>query len=169
MGSIRLNLALCGIAVLAPATASAQLDDRTVANVLRECRQIADTAARTACYDNIPLGPAATAAPAPGPGQAAVIPPRPSGFGSDQLPQARAVEAGKPDRHTAAVAGAVEREPGIYLLTLDDGAQWQFIDAAPLSYAPPRRGSTVEIIAASMGSYLLRHAGQRALRVRRVR
>ena len=128
---------------------------------MRECRRIADPAARVACYDNIPLGGEAQAAPA--------APSQPGGFGSNQLPRSEPERTAEPDEVTATVASAAEREPGVYLLTLEDGTQWQFVDAAPRSYAPPRRGSTVEIIAASMGSYLLRHADQRALRVRRVR
>lgn len=147
--------------MLSPAAAHAQLDDATIGRVMRECRRIADTSGRVACYDNIPLGEDPQATPAAAP------PPR--GFGSNQLPRAEPERAVDADEMTATVASAVEREPGVYLLTLEDGTQWQFVDAAPRSYAPPRRGSRVEIIAASMGSYLLRHAGQRALRVRRVR
>jgi hypothetical protein len=96
-------------------------------------------------------------------------PSQPRGFGSNQLPRTAPERAAEPHELTANVAGAAEREPGVYLLTLEDGTQWQFVDAAPRSYAPPRAGSKVEIVAAAMGSYLLRFDGQRALRVRRVR
>ena len=54
-------------------------------------------------------------------------------------------------------------------MTLEDGAQWQFVEGVPLSYNPPRRGASVEIRSASMGSYLMRYQGQAAVRVRRVR
>ena len=126
--------------------AAAQVDEST----LRECRRIADTAARVACYDAIPLG-------------------EERGFGSNQLPRAAPERAAEPAQLTATVASAAEREPGVYLLTLEDGSKWQFIDAAPRFYAPPRRGAKVEISATAMGSYLLRFGDQRALRVRRVR
>jgi hypothetical protein len=155
---------LFAAALLAPATAHAQLSDGTVASILRECRKIADTAARVACYDNIPLGEQAAAAP-PAPANASA----PRGFGANQLPQTPEERAAEPEELTAAVASAVQREPGIYLITLEDGSQWQFVDPAPPSFEPPRRGATVEISSASLGSYLLRYAGQRALRARRVR
>jgi hypothetical protein len=147
---------LCGVVALSSSAAYAQID----VSAMRECRRIADTAARVACYDAIPLGEA-QAAPA--------ATPQPRGFGSNQLPRSEPERAAEPEEVTATVANAVEREPGVYLLTFEDGTQWQFVDAAPRSYAPPRRGSRVEIIAASMGSYLLRFGEQRALRVRRVR
>ena len=91
------------------------------------------------------------------------------------MPRARAPEPAHAAQQTeadsieATVAAAVEREPGIHLLTLEDGAQWQFVEGVSLSYDPPRRGSTVEIRSASMGSYQLRYQGQPAVRVRRVR
>lgn len=144
---------LCAVAALSPSVVAAQIDDAT----MRECRRIADSAARVACYDNIPLGEEPRAAP------------QPRDFGSNQLPRAAPARTAEPEDITATVASAAEREPGVYLLTLEDGTQWQFVDAAPRSYAPPRRGSTVEIMPASMGSYLLRFGEQRALRVRRVR
>ena len=164
--SSRLAPALCAAIILAPGVAHAQLDDQTVTSIVRECREIEDATARTACYDNIPLGDPATAAPS-----ASVRPlPARQGFSGDQRPsQPRSRTIAEPNEITVTVASAVEREPGIYLLTLEDGAQWQFLESAPLTYDPPRRGSKVEIIKASLGSYLLRYAGQSAIRARRVR
>lgn len=162
------TVTLGGLAVLAlsPGAAHAQLDSDTVVTIMRECRKIDDTAARAACYDNIPLGDVATAAPS---APAATAPAR-QGFGAGQLPAPRQSRAAaEPNEITATVASAVEREPGIYLITLDDGSQWRFVESAPPAYNAPGRGSTVEIGKASLGSYLLRHAGQGAIRARRVR
>ena len=75
----------------------------------------------------------------------------------------RQVEPALPQTRSA------EREPGIYVLTLEDGAQWQFVDAPSTSYDPPRPGSTIEISKASLGSYLMRYADQRGIRIRRIR
>lgn len=159
-------LAGAAILMLVPAAAHAQVDDRAAVNALRECRQIAEAAARTACYDGIPLSePALAAAPAATPSPS----PRPTGFGSNQLPQPSPAERGAPDRIATRVAAATERTPGVLLLTLEDGAQWQFVDAAPGSYDPPHRGSSVEIVGASLGSYLMRYVGQSSIRIRRVR
>ena len=151
---------------ITPTRAHAQLDDGTVVSILRECRKIADSAARTACYDNIPLGQGPAAAE---PRPAAPVAPASRGFGSNQLPQPAPARAGEPGRISATLSAATAIAPGVYLLTLDDGAQWQFVDAVPHSYDPPRRGSTVEIAAAALGSYLLTYAGQRGVRIRRVR
>jgi hypothetical protein len=157
-------LSLAGLAAVAltPTVAHAQLDDRTVTTIMRECRKIEDAAARTACYDNIPLGQGATPSAAP-------APPR-QDFGGNQLqPRPQPDAPAELDEITATVAASIEREPGIYLLTLEDGAQWQFVESAPPAYNPPGRGSKVEIGRASLGSYLLRYAGQSAIRARRVR
>jgi len=139
--------------------ATAQPDDRPLRERLRACAGIAEVAARVACYDAISADePAASSAPAAAP----------AGFGGNQL-RARAAGAAEAEAIEATVADAVERQPGIHLLTLEDGAQWQFVESVPASYSPPRRGSTVEIRGASLGSYQLRFRGQAAVRVRRVR
>ena len=62
-----------------------------------------------------------------------------------------------------------EREPGILLLTMQDDTQWLTVDTVRGSYDRPRRGSTVEIVSAAMGSYMMRYAGQPSVRIRRVR
>ncbi len=190
MGSLPVRLACSGLAIsgvsllaVLPAPAHAQLGDRTIVSIMRECRRIADDAARTACFDNIPLGdvasPGASAAPPPAPVPAPVAAPpaaAPSqaspttGLGAEQVRTAPPPStAAAPDRVTASVTSAEQREPGIYLLTLSDGAQWQFVDAVPISYAPPRAGSQVEIRSGALGSYQLRFNDQRPVRVRRIR
>jgi len=148
---------------LAPGMALAQADERSLAGMLRECRAVAEAGARMTCYEAIPLEAPEQRAAVP-----AAVPRADAGFGANQLPRPAAQETG-PERISAKVARSVEREPGIYLLTLADGTEWQFVDSAPASYDPPRAGATVEIIAASLGSYLVRYAGQRAVRARRVR
>jgi hypothetical protein len=175
MRSFRTHLALCGVAALAlaPLAAHAQLDDRTVVSILQECRKIADTAARTACYDNIPLGQTVAAAPSSQPAAPAPAPAAPataSGFGANQLPpQPAPAKPAAPDRIAATLTAATMVTPGVYRLTLEDGAQWQFVDAVSSSYDPPRGGSEVEIAAAALGSYLMTYRGQRAVRIRRIR
>lgn len=156
------SLALAGL----PATA--QDDDGALRDSLRDCAQIAGLEARVACYDALARGEAASA-------QATAAAPEPASFGSNQVPRPRAPSrdsgtgGGEIDAIQAEVAAAVQREPGIHLLTLADGAQWLFVDPVPLSYSTPRRGSTVEIRSAAMGSYLLRYRNQSAVRIRRIR
>jgi hypothetical protein len=160
------TLSMAALVMLAPGAGYAQLGEGSLLRTLRECRVMADVSARTACYDSIPLDAPEqrTAAAAPPPDQQAT-----TDFGSNQLSRPSAAKSTAPDRISARVARAIEREPGVYLLTLADGTEWQFVDSAPADYEPPRPGSTVEISSASMGSYLLRYAGQRSVRTRRVR
>lgn len=139
--------------------------EEAIRGQLRACAQIADITARVACYDALSARDAPTAEVAP----------KPRGLGSEQVPQARARQPERAAAPSAAdsiegtVTAAVQREPGIHLLTLENGAQWQFVEGVPLSYNAPRRGSTVEIRSAAMGSYQMRYQGQPAVRVRRVR
>ena len=143
-------------------SAYAQSDDGVVRGMLRQCALVADIPTRVACYDAIPRGEAEATA-------AAVAPSRPTGLGSGQVPVSRAPEADEPEAIEAKVIAAVEREPGIHLLTLETGDQWLFVQGAPRSYTPPTNGSTVKIRSAPLGGYLLRYQGQSAVRVRRVR
>jgi hypothetical protein len=167
--SAKAMLAGAVLLVLGTGTAHAQLDDATIADIIRECRQLPDEAARIACYDNIPLGqPAAAPAASPASPQAPAAR-APTGFGGEQLPRPAAAAPAEPREMTARLSAVAERRPGVYLLTLEDGAQWEFIDSVPPSYDPPQRGKTVELIGAALGSYLLRYDGQRGVRIRRVR
>jgi len=172
------TLAGAAVLLLGAGAAHAQSGDAAIAGEMRECRQLRDEAARIACYDTIPVGqdqgqpagspaasPAAPPAPAPPPPAARA----PAGFGAGQLPRPASSAPAEPDRITAQVAAAVEREPGIWLLTLEDGAQWAFVDSVPPSYDPPRRGKAVELLGTALGGYLMRYAGQRGIRVHRVR
>lgn len=165
---LRASLALASLTALGFTTAPAiaQDDDSGIRSQLQACAQIADITARVGCYD-------ALSQEAAGP-PARPADPQPRGLGSEQVSRAPATQRERDDSATAAsmdatVTSAAEREPGKYLLTLADGAQWEFVEGVPLSYSPPRRGSTVEIRSASMGSYLLRYQGQAAVRVRRIR
>ena len=155
--------AVAALLALYPASARAQPDERGLGRLLRECRTLADMSARTACYDAIVLDEGAQPE-RPAPERRAS-----ADFGSNQLPRSASAEAPAPAQLSASVTRTVEREPGIYLLTLADGTQWQFVDAAPAAYDPPRAGATIEISRASMGSYLIRYAGQRSVRARRIR
>jgi hypothetical protein len=153
--------------------AEAQIDDRQTLDGMRACAKIADPARRTACYDGYlrpPAAPSAVAGPvapttlkADVEAWAPVAPAR----------NTRAAVAAKPQeaahRYTGSVATAVEREPGIYLLTMRDGRQWRFASSVRASYDPPTPGSDVEIQPGALGSFLLSYNNQSAIRVIRVR
>lgn len=181
MKAITAALAAGAACLAVPATAQDASADRVTLNILRECARIADVMARVTCYDRnvgvevaqpsapqAPTGFGANQLPQP-PAPRALPAETPGGFGANQLPQPESERSRRLDTLSAKVAAAVERTPGIWLITLEDGAQWQFVDAAPRSFDPPRKGSTIEFSAASMGSYLMQFRGQPGLRIRRVR
>jgi hypothetical protein len=171
--------AAAAVLAWAPAPALAQVDRNIVFNILLECAKIDDPTARLACYDsNIRNagGSAAAALPNPGGipqgGSAPVATGGVAGFGRENVrtPQQRfAAPAGQLPRITPTVAAVTERGPGTYLVTLEDGAQWEFAEDMPASYRPPRRGSTVQIERGSLGSFLMRVDDQQPVQVRRVR
>ncbi|MCL6252002.1 hypothetical protein M3P36_13225 [Altererythrobacter sp. KTW20L] len=169
------RLILIGSAIMAgtalnagPARSQAE-DYEQIVITMRACSQIADLAARVNCYDNtirqdgVPDGP--VAAPRTGTALPAV-----GGLGAEQVERDLARAQGDSRENLIARVTGVERlQPGIYLMTLDSGAQWQFVEAAPMTYDPPQIGSSIRIEPAALGSYMMRYDGQRSLRVRRVR
>lgn len=165
---------LAGTAFLASvaAPAHAQGNDAILLNILRECAKIDDTAARVACYDRN-IGRDASTGPSTAPAVGDAVPrsePRaPSGFASETVQPRNEPAPQRDERTSAQVAAIAERAPGLYVITLDDGAEWQFTSSAPFSYQPPRPGSTVDIRRGALGSFLLRYEGQPSVRVLRVR
>ena len=165
--------------LLCPLTAQAQVPDEVVLNILRECAKIGDATSRLACYDNnirsagaSPRAAAPATPAAPQGGGAPVTSNTPQGFGAESVRVERQRQA-EQLRETASeiravVTGVAQRGPGIYLVTLEGGAQWQFAESVPFSYKPPQRGSTVEIERGSLGSFLLRFDRQQPVPVRRV-
>jgi len=186
--SAKVLLAGAAAVLLCPLTAQAQVPDEVVLNIMRECAKIGDPTARLACYDNnirsagaspraaapaaSPRAAAPAAPAAPQGGGAPVASNTPQGFGAESVRVERQREA-QQLRETASeiravVTGVAQRGPGIYLVTLEGGAQWQFAESVPFSYKPPERGSTVEIERGSLGSFLLRFDRQQPVPVRRV-
>lgn len=177
----RVPLLLAGAAVaLSAAPAAAQVNDQIVLNIMRECAKIDDPTARLACYDNNirSAGGSPRSIPgqmaAPG-GGGAVVQQQPGGFGSDDL-ISRSPDRFDTDRPgrgpsevNARVAQVREREPGVYLVTLDSGAQWLFSESTSRTYRPPRRGQTIEIQRGALGSYLMVVDRQQGVPVTRIR
>ncbi|WAT18427.1 hypothetical protein OZN62_02270 [Aurantiacibacter sp. MUD11] len=175
-----LTLAAASIPLtLLAAPAAAQVSDEIVLNILRNCAQIDDPTARLACYDNNIRSaggqprnsvPGSMAAPTGGAG-APLNTQGPSGFGREDIrtPERFETPAGQLDELTARVSAVSQQQRGIYLITLEDGAQWIFTEGVPFSYRPPRVGDRVEIDRASLGSFLLTYDSQASVRVRRVR
>jgi hypothetical protein len=160
------------------APVSAQVADGVVINIMRECAKIDDPTARLACYDNnIRQAGAAPRASAPGQVQipqgsgAAVAANSERGFGYEDVrtPERFQTPPGEAQQINPRVSTIRPREPGVYLLTMEDDTQWLFAEGVSSSYRLPRTGSTIEIERGALGSYLMRFEGQVAVPVRRVR
>jgi len=163
--------------------ASAQVADGIVLNTLRECARIEEAGARLSCYDNnIRASAAGERAPeaargvdVPQAGQAA---PRAAagrgvaGFGGEDVRvprQSAGAQASAPASQSSRVTRVDPREPGVYLLTLDDGTQWQFAESVDRSYRVPRNGDGITINRGALGGYLMRFNDQMGIRIRRIR
>lgn len=156
----------------APATAQeADEDYRRIVTIMRACATIEDVPARVACYDNN-IGPPdgrvnASAPPPPAP---RLAPPPAAGFGADLLPREREARRSSQEQETEErVTAAREEQPGIYVLTLADGAEWRFTDSATPSYEVPGAGDLIKLQRGALGSVLMSFDGQRAIRVKRIR
>lgn len=158
------------------APAAAQVDDGIVLNILRECAKIDDPTARLACYDNNirNAGPRAAIPgqmPRPQGGGAPLAGSGAQGFGGEDVrtPDRFRPAPGSVQQIEARVSEIRPREPGIYQLTLEDGAQWRFAEGVSQGFRLPKAGSTLTIERGSLGSFLLRFDGQRAVPVVRIR
>lgn len=175
---------LTGAAAIAfgASPATAQVADEVVLNIMRECAKIDDPTSRLACYDNNVRAGGFDGRRPSVPGQGGRISGSgapnqssgPEGFGSEDIQTQERFQSYEQrgiglDSISARVASIREREPGMYLVTLESGAEWLFTESAPRSFRPPQKGDTVDISRASLGSFLLRFGDQGSVRVRRVR
>jgi hypothetical protein len=178
----RAFLLLTGAAMAVSASpALAQVPDAVTLNIMRECAKIDDPTARLACYDNNIRAAGANPHSIPGQmgaprgGGAVLSPNSPGGFGADDLkdptrfhPYGEQSSRG-PGEITTRVAAVAEREPGVYLVTLDSGAQWLFAESTSRSYQPPKRGDTIRVEHGALGSYMMVVNHQQGVKVTRVK
>jgi hypothetical protein len=179
MFAFRVAIALTGATACAGLAlpAAAQVADGAVLGIMRECSRIDDPSARLACYDNN-MRSAGGAARNTVPGQVQVqgggaVGPAmgaPAGFGREDLrvTQEAARAASGPDEILATVAQVSQRGPGLYTITLEDGAVWSFTESVSSTYRPPSQGSRIEIRRGALDSFLMRFNQQESVRVRRV-
>ena len=147
-------------------SANGEGDDRGTLDGMRACARIDDTDQRTACYDGFLRPKTRPAAPASGARAGSPVAIKEPGDRARKTLKQN--DAGK-GRSTEVVSAAVERAPGIYRLTMANGAEWEFASATRATYDPPARGATVEILPGALGSYLLSYNDQSVVRVVRVR
>lgn len=176
----RASFLLAGVALAATGVpAGAQVSDQIVLNIMRECAKIDDPTARLACYDNNirAAGGNPNSIPgqmsAPSGGGAALQPRGAGGFGSDDLRtpaqrQANAARSGASEV-SVRVSQVREREPGVYLISLDSGAQWLFTESVSSTYRLPRKSDVIEIQRGALGSYLMVFGSQQGVKVTRIK
>ena len=178
----RASVLAAGAAVLALSAmpASAQADRGAVLDILVECAKIDDPTARLACYDNNMSRAGATPRTTiPGQiggvvgGSAPIETQGPQGFGYEDVraadPARFQPRPGELQEIHPRVQSVTPREPGIYIVTLEDGARWLFAESVSSQFRLPRRGQEIEIERGSLGSFLMRVDGQSPVPVRRIR
>ncbi|KSB87924.1 hypothetical protein AS593_18590 [Caulobacter vibrioides] len=155
----------------AQAAAPVVRDVAPALKALLDCRGIAQSDKRLACYDA--AVDSITAAEKKGDviivdrQQAQAAQRQAFGLDLSALSIFDRGEKEKVDRIAGEVTKAVRGGDGRWILTLADGAAWRQADDRDLP-SPPKAGSKVEIRKAAAGSYLMNVDGQTAIRARRV-
>jgi len=172
-----MGLSLATALTFASGSADAQpkARDRAVTiQKLIDCRSVTDSAARLACYDAAAtaLDVAETRGEIVVVEKAQIKAVRKQAFGFS-LPSLSLFdrdekgEAAEPlDRITATLANAYRTSSGKWVMELEDGAVWVQSDTESLPRGA-RKGSTIEIRKAAMGSYFVNVDKQRAIRATR--
>jgi hypothetical protein len=154
---------------------------------LKACSTIDDAAARLACYDRLagrttastraaPAPEAASAverASAPAAASAAAAPAATAEQDFGLTPAAKkarepeAAEAAKPESIERTIAAVARDGQDRFVVTLDDGQVWA--QNEPKAGVYPRKGESVTISRAALGSYVLRSQRFGSIRVRRLK
>ena len=172
---IRIAVAAGVALVLSTGAFSAQpkLPDSPLVRGVVECRAQTDDAARLRCYD----AAAAALAEAANSGKVVVVDREDVkkkrralfGFSLPKLPLFKGDDSTEDvdDEITARIASAGPIGYGKFRIKLEDGALWETTEGTS-AVRDPRPGDTVVIKKGPLGSYMVRVAGQRGLRARRV-
>lgn len=170
---VTVPLALIACAAALPAAAKDKTPPRPVQiQELYVCRDIADSAARLACFDREvgELSAADTAREITFTDRATAREARRGLFGFS-FPKLGGIFGGDEDEvkeiETVLRSASVDRS-GKYTLVMEDGAVWVQIDTTRL-VRDPKPGQKVKIKAASMGSYFASIDGGRTIRMKRDR
>jgi len=176
-GEMRLRDAIFAGAILltgsAAMAAESKLSESPLVRALASCRSQTDDATRLSCYD----AAAAALTEATKSGKVVVVEQEDVrktrrslfGFSLPKLPffSGDSSADDQQDELTAKVASAGPIGHGKYRMKLEDGAFWETTEGS-MAVNEPRAGDTVVIKRGPLGSYMMRIAGQRALRAKRV-
>lgn len=141
-----------------------------------DCKKMTEPTARLTCYDE----KVATLAAAQESRQVVIadreqINEARRGLFGFSLPKIRLFSGGSDDKDKeeriekleTTIKSARQFGYGKWILTLEEGGQWQQTDSIRLN-AEPRAGDTILIKTGAIGSYLANINGQRAIRVKRI-
>ena len=171
---VKIVFGLVGAALAAEAgAAKPQPEQSPLVQALANCRSQTDDSARLRCYDS--AAGALTDATARGSvvlvDQEDVRKTRRSlfGFSLPKLPFFSGDRSAddQQDELTARIASAGPLGYGKWRIKLEDGALWETTEPSS-RISDPRAGNEVKIKRGPLGSYMIRVAGQRALRAKRV-
>jgi hypothetical protein len=175
--SLAILIGMNGVAALLPLNAHGD-------GVLASCVDIADAAARLACYDRIAGRVSTTPVPAavdpgtnsvpPAPPAAAVATTRPPAdkdpvaeFGLSQQVLKQRDPEGWMDSIAGTVRGVTQNTSGRYVVELDNGQVWA--QSETNSYPVLKAGDSVNIRRGAVGSFVLTGPRSVSWRVRRLR
>ena len=163
--------AFAAVALSAPGFAKPQPSGAAVVKDLKACREISDNQARLRCYD----GAVDALDKAEQSGEVVVLDKqqvkeaRKDAFGFT-MPSFKMFDRGeKPeqiDEVTLTLDHAYRNRDGKWVLKTDSGQTWVQIDTYDL-FKSPKKGSTMVVKRASLGSYVANIDGQKSIRVRR--
>ncbi len=169
-----ITLAACmAVLMTGAADAKSKAAESPLVQALAACKAQPNDTARLRCYDA--AAAALTEATARGDvvvlDQAEVRTARHSlfGFNVPKLPFFGGDRSGgeQSDELTAKIASARPIAGGKWQIKLEDGALWETTEAS-MTLDDPRPGNTLVIKRGPLGSYMMRIAGQRGLRSKRV-
>jgi hypothetical protein len=173
---MRVIISLAAAALLASAASAAKAPPpmSPYINALDQCRQVADSAARLACYDR--TAPSLITAARSGEvnvvdrGQLRQARRSLFGFSMPKLPFFSGDQSAgdAPNEIQTTITSARQIEYGKYRITIaEGGAIWETTEDS-ISLDAPRAGQKITIRQGTMGSYFLRINGQRGIKGRRV-
>jgi hypothetical protein len=168
------TIAICAsVSMAGAAGAKTKPAQSPMVQALASCRAQSDDAARLRCYDK--AAAALTEATAQGKlvviDQEDVRKTRRSlfGFSLPKLPFFSGDDSAEEQQSeiTAKITRSSALPNGKWQIRLEDGATWETTEVSAF-IRPPRVGNEVLIKRGALGSYMMRIAGQRALRAKRV-
>lgn len=169
-----ISLVAAGLMASGASAAKAPPPMSPYVNALEQCRQIADSTARLACYDR--TAPSLITAARSGEinvvdrGQMREARRSLFGFSMPKLPFFSGDQSAgdAPSEIQTTITSAREIEYGKYRITIaDGGAVWETTEDS-IGLHAPRAGQKITIRQGTMGSYFLRIDGQRSVKGRRV-